>query len=93
MRYYISSLPAKAKNVMDCTRAHWSIENTLHWSLDVTFREDSARTSVNYGAENMAIIRRSAFNILKKNDKKLLLKRKRVKALLEPDYREKLLTS
>jgi predicted transposase YbfD/YdcC len=92
-RYYISSLPAKAKHLLDCTRAHWAIENTLHWSLDVTFREDSARTRVDYGAENMAIIRRSAFNILKKDDEKLPLKRRRLKALLESDYREKLLAS
>lgn len=93
IRYYITSLPAKAEHLLKCTRAHWSIENTLHWSLDVTFREDSARTRADYGAENMAIIRRSAFNILKKDNEDLPVKRRRVKALLEPDYRKKLIAS
>ena len=39
-RYYISSLAGQAKTLLSATRSHWSIENSLHWSLDVTFRED-----------------------------------------------------
>lgn len=91
-RYYITSLASDAEHLLLCTRAHWSIENSLHWSLDVTFRDDNCRSRADHGAENMAIIRRAAFNILKKDrDEKLPLKRRRTKALLDPDYRAKVL--
>jgi predicted transposase YbfD/YdcC len=91
VRYYISSLPAQALNLLKYSRAHWSIENSLHWSLDVIFREDSCRTRADYLGENMAIIRKTAFNLLKRDNIKLPLKRRRVKALIDPNYRSKLI--
>lgn len=64
-RYYISSLPAKAANLARIVRAHWGIENSMHWVLDVAFREDDCRIRVGDGAQNFAILRRIALNLLK----------------------------
>jgi predicted transposase YbfD/YdcC len=66
-RYYLSSLAADAENVGSAVRFHWGIENSLHWVLDVNFREDQARNRKNNSAENMAIARHMALNLLKKN--------------------------
>lgn len=90
-RYYISSLPAKAKTIERLIRSHWSIENSLHWCLDMTFREDSCRLRTDHGAENFAILRKIAFNMLKINSntgtkKKLSLKVRQLKASLDPVY-------
>jgi predicted transposase YbfD/YdcC len=68
-RYYLSSLEANAENIGSAIRFHWGIENSLHWVLDVHFREDQARNRKNHSAENMAIIRHMALNLLKKNQK------------------------
>lgn len=65
-RYYISSckkLPAAA--ALSAARSHWGIENELHWVLDVAFREDDCRVRVGYAAENFAVIRHLALNLLK----------------------------
>ena len=48
-RYYISSLDVSAERLLEAVRAHWSIENSLHWSLDVTFREDQSRVRKDHG--------------------------------------------
>lgn len=66
-RYYISSLPAQAQEQNQIVRAHWGIENGLHWVLDVVFKEDDCRIRVGDGAENFAILRRIALNILKQD--------------------------
>jgi predicted transposase YbfD/YdcC len=63
--YYISSLPNKADLLLTCSRAHWSVENSLHWVLDVTFREDESRVRVGNAPQNFAILRHLAINILK----------------------------
>ena len=49
-RYYISSLDVSAERLLEAVRAHWSIENSLHWSLDVTFREDQSRVCKDHNA-------------------------------------------
>jgi len=54
-RYFISSLPAAANGSLRAVRGHWGIENSLHWVLDVAFREDSCRIRTENAAENMAI--------------------------------------
>lgn len=84
--YFISSLPPDAELLLRAVRAHWSIENTFHWTLDVVFREDDARLSVLNGAENFAILRRFALNLLKYHPAKLSLKRKRFKAALDDSF-------
>ena len=57
-RYYISSLDVSAQRLLEVVRAHWSIGNSLHWSLDVTFREDQSRVRKDHGTQNMATLRR-----------------------------------
>jgi predicted transposase YbfD/YdcC len=90
-RCYISSLPANAESLLACTRAHWSIENTLHWSLDVTFRDDANRTRKDHATLNLATIRHAAFNLLKHNKSKLSIKKKQLKAALNNNYRTELM--
>jgi predicted transposase YbfD/YdcC len=65
-RYYISSLEAPtAEEALQATREHWSIENRLHWHLDVSLREDECRVYANNAAENLVVIRHIAMNLLK----------------------------
>ena len=64
-RCYISSLSADANLFARAVHGHWSIENSLHWSLDVSFGEDQCRVRVGNAAENFAILRHLALNILK----------------------------
>lgn len=64
-RYYISSLEASAERQLAAARAHWSIENSLHWSMDVTFREDQSRIRKDHGQQNMATLRQVSHNLLK----------------------------
>ena len=91
-RYYISSLPAKAGSLSRHVRAHWGIENSMHWVLDVAFREDDCRIRNGEAAQNFAVLRRIALNLLK-NDKtaKLGVANKRLKAGWNVDYLAKLL--
>lgn len=65
IRYYISSQDAEAKKHLERSRQHWSIENNLHWILDVQFNEDDCFIRKNNAAENMAVVRKMAFNIIK----------------------------
>jgi predicted transposase YbfD/YdcC len=64
MRYYLLSLPLDAKRFAEAVRGHWGIENQLHWILDVGFREDNSRATQGYSAENLAVIRHLAVNLL-----------------------------
>ena len=65
-RYYISSLPADAKRLNYAARAHWGIENKLHWRLDVVFNEDGACIRNDNAAENVDLMRKWALNVLQK---------------------------
>ena len=64
-RYYISSLAAPAGQLLAAIRGHWSIENSLHWTLDVTFREDQCRVRKDHGPQNLATLRQISHNLLK----------------------------
>ena len=79
-RFYISSGSAKATEFLQATRQHWSIENQLHWVLDVSFNEDQCRVRSGYAAENLAVIRHMAINLLKQEPSKLSIRAKRRKA-------------
>jgi predicted transposase YbfD/YdcC len=68
-RYYISSLSANAQMLSSAVRSHWGVENNLHWVLDVTFGEDASRVRNENAAENMAIIRHTALNLLQQAKK------------------------
>ena len=86
-RYYISSLAGEAKVLLDATRKHWGIENSLHWSLDVTFREDHSRVRKDHGPQNLAVLRQIALNLLKQETSlKRGLQGKRLKAGWVEDY-------
>lgn len=91
-RYYLSSLPLNAENFARAVRAHWGIENSLHWTLDVTFGEDRSRARTKHAAQNLATLRRIAVN-LTKNDMstKLPVRRRRLLAALDADYLLRLL--
>ena len=91
-RYFISSLTTDAKKFMDSVRSHWSVENNLHWVLDIGFREDECRIRKGFGPENMAIFRQIALNLLKQETtSKLGIKNKRIMAAADDEYRALLL--
>lgn len=93
IRYYISSLKPDAKQIGKAIRSHWQVENKLHWVLDVIFNEDQARIRRSHGAENFAIVRRIALNILKKDQAKKSLAIKRVTAGWSDTYMAQLLVN
>ena len=64
-RYYISSLAGSAEQLLAAVRSHWSIENSLHWTLDVSFREDQCRVRKDHGPQNMNLLRQIGHNLLK----------------------------
>ena len=93
-RYFISSLNAPAQQLLATVRAHWSIENSLHWSLDVTFREDNCRVRKDYSPQNMAMLRRISHNLLKRETSvKADIQGKRLQAGWRQDYLLKVLRS
>ena len=84
--YYISSCAADAQQLLHATRTHWAIENSLHWVLDVTFREDDSRIRHQNAPQNMAVLRDIALNILKQDPSKGSLKQKRYRATLDDSF-------
>jgi predicted transposase YbfD/YdcC len=91
LRYFISSLKPDARKFSQAVRQHWSIENNLHWQLDVTFDEDKLRMRVKNAAQNLAILRRMVLNTLKQDKMKGSLKGKRKKAGWSDAYLTELL--
>ena len=79
-RYYLSSARLTPQAFAHAVRAHWAIENGLHWVLDVTFDEDRARNRRDNGPENLAILRRLTLNLLNKARPKMSAARKRKRA-------------
>jgi predicted transposase YbfD/YdcC len=91
-RYFISSLPADAKEALRAVRCHWQVENSLHWVLDVAFREDACQTRTAHAPENLATLRHMAVNLLKQERScKLGIKSKRLKAGWDESYMLKVL--
>jgi len=91
-RYYILSLPSNAQTFGNAVRAHWGIENSVHWVLDVTFREDESRIRMGHGPENFAILRHIALNLLREETSfKGSIKTKRLKCGWNDAYLSKVL--
>lgn len=96
-RYYISSLDLKttsAQSMNQIVRSHWGIENQLHWSLDVAFKEDYSRVRQGFADQNLARLRRLVLNLLKQDKKsKLGIQNKRMKAAWDQEYLIRILNS
>ena len=92
-RYYISSLSADAKALLRSARTHWEIENSMHWVLDMGFREDESRVRKGNSAENLSILRRLAMNLLKQDKSvKVGIEAKRKRAGWDEKYLLKILS-
>ena len=84
--YYISSLPPDAQHLLHAIRRHWSIENSFHWVLDVTFGVDKSRIRMGNAPQNMAVLRHLALNIIKRDTSKGGIKQKRYRAALDDSF-------
>ncbi len=94
LRYYISSKTMTAEGMLNATRQHWEVENSLHWMLDVAFDEDACQTKDECAAENLSTLRCIALNILKADvTSKRSIKTKRKKAGWSNRYLSQLLKS
>lgn len=92
-RYYLSSLPPDIAGFALAVRGHWSVENNLHWSLDVTFGEDRSRARTRHAATNLATLRRLALTLLRADpSSSKSLHRKRLRAAVDPNYLASLIT-
>jgi predicted transposase YbfD/YdcC len=92
VRYYIVSKYLSGKQFAAAVRQHWSIENALHWQLDVTFHEDQSRIRLGHADTNFSILRRTALSMLKnERTAKVGVKNKRLAAGWDTDYLEKVL--
>ncbi len=85
-RYFLASLSENVDIFSNAVRVHWSIENNLHWVLDVSFGDDRARTCYGDSAENLAIVRRIGYNVVKQDTKKRSIRGKRLDAGWDNDY-------
>ena len=90
-RYYIASAPLDPAYLAQAVRAHWRIENSLHWVLDVVFREDLSRLRKGHGATNMALVRHFALNLVRTATDRRSLKTRRKRASWDPQYLQALL--
>jgi predicted transposase YbfD/YdcC len=84
--YYLTSLRVSAAQLAGYIRAHWGIENGLHWCLDVSFREDQSRTRVGHAAANLALVRRVALSLLKRAGTAGSIQTRRMRAAWDDDY-------
>ena len=90
--YYISSL-TDVNTFADAARSHWGVENSLHWCLDVTFREDSSRMRKDHSAENFAVVRHIVLNTLKNMPDKMSVARRRRHCAYDDAYLASVLRS
>jgi predicted transposase YbfD/YdcC len=90
-RFFLTSL-TNEKEFAESAREHWNVENTLHWQLDVTFREDDCRVRMGFAADNLGLIRRLALSLLKKETiSKKSIRRKQNACNWDKDYLLKIL--
>jgi predicted transposase YbfD/YdcC len=90
-RYYLSSARLDAPTFARAVRAHWGVENRLHWVMDVVFHDDLARLRTGHGPENMAIVKHMAMNLVRQATPTTSLKNRRKLAGWDPSYLETLI--
>jgi predicted transposase YbfD/YdcC len=90
-RYFINSIKPDAKAFAHAVRSHWGVENSLHWCLDVTFREDDSRIRTGNAPAIMSTLRHICLNLLQKESSKMSINKKRLKAAWNDGFRYKLL--
>ena len=92
-RLYISSLPADASQLLASVRAHWSVENSLHWCMDVAFNDDQSRMRTDFAAHNFAVVKHIVLNLIRlhQSDKKRSIKIKRLRAASLDDFRAEIM--
>lgn len=92
-RFYIASYESSASTLLSDSRSHWGVENALHWTLDIAFREDESRLRKGHSAQNFAALRHIALNLLQKESTlKVGVKNKRLKAGWDNQYLLKVLS-
>ncbi len=89
--YYLLSTALSAARFGEVARAHWGVENGLHWVLDVTMNEDQARNHKDHGPQNIALLRRLALNLAKLEGSRESLKSKLFRAALSEAFLTRLL--
>ena len=82
----VSSLPVSVKKFASAVRAHWDIENSFHWVLEMTFNEDQSRIRQEHSPDNVSLLRRFAFNILSLETSKENNRKKRKRAAWDENY-------
>lgn len=93
VRFYISSLEPNAQKLAEAIRTHWSVENPLHWVLDVAFNEDDCRIRTGHAPQNLVVLRHLALSALnQETTAKLGIKNKRLRAGWDNDYLLKVLS-
>ena len=93
-RYYRSRLPGNAHAFGGAVRSHWSVENGLHWVLDIAFQEDASRMRKDHSQQNFVVLRHMALNLLKQEPTaKCGIKARRLKAGWSDDYLRQVLTA
>lgn len=92
-RFYISSLPADAQRLARSVRAHWAVENSLHWCMDVVFADDQMRARTGHAAHNLAVLRHITLNLIRLDPikRKGGIKARRLIAATSDLYRAELL--
>jgi predicted transposase YbfD/YdcC len=86
VRYFILSKYVSAKKLLEIVRSHWSVENQMHWVLDVVFAEDRSRVRKDNAPEILAILRRLALNILRMHPEQISMRRKMNAAAWDDDF-------
>jgi len=91
--FYISSLPADAASILQMTRHHWGVENSLHWVLDVTYHEDVSRVRKGHAASNLSTLRKWTLNLFEKAPGNQSIRQKQKRAGWDHNYLLKILQS
>ena len=90
--YYLCSIRAQAREFEKAVRAHWGIENKLHWVLDMVFGEDACQVREKKAATNLSQLRKIAYNLLRQDKRVPSLKKKRLKAMWNTEYLDEIVT-